>query len=1145
MDDNAKTRDELIGELDAARRQLAALQAAGSRPTPSTGNAWDRVMFEHAPDPMFLVDPEHATVAWMIVDCNAAACQLNGYTRDELLGQSISLLSPETCDPDGLIDMLERLTAGATLTRHVSYRHRNGTLIPIELSATQIRVEARSLILGIGRSLAARSQAETMLRASRDQLAVILQGAAEGIVVHDATGRMLYANDAAARIIGFPSPQALLETPPRETMRMFHVEDEFGRQIPQGHLPGRRALEGESSPEQLLRYRALATGEDRWVIVKATAIFNQQGDVALAINIFHDVTREKQREANLRFLAETSTALALTLNYEITLQNIARLAVPTLADWCVVDEIAPDGTLQRLAVAHVDPSKEELLWQLQRHYPLDRDGTSGTPKVLRTGVPELYAEIPAAFVKNIARDAEHLTMLRTLGSRSAMIVPLIARGEILAAISFGTAESRRSYDRSDLVLAEDLAQRAALAMDNARLYRASQEAFTRKEESRALLDTLLATVPVGFALVDHEMRFAQVNLALATISGLPPEDHIGRTPSQVLPVLGPIMEPVLRRTFEAREPIIDLEMTGKATAAPGAARHYLTSYYPVWDGSGILLGVGACVLDITARKHVEQELRVRARQQAVVASLGQSALGSINVNTLSNTAVTMVAQTLEFEQCAIWRWSPDDDQLVLETGVGWSADKVGKLTIRVNRDSLAGYTLLAREPVAIGSFHDQSPVTGLLLDHLNEVTGGIGVIIQGTPQAYRILAVQTTRTCQITRDDVNFVQAVAHIISTAIEHNEAEEARSLYQAIVDSSDDAIISTNLDGVIISWNPGAAHLYGYLAHEAIGQLVAMLLPHDLQDEVPVIINRIKETMCTQHVETVRVRKDGQHIDVALTFSPIKDATGSLTGISGISRDMTERKRIAAERAVAEALQHTDRLKSEFIANVSHELRTPLHHIKGYVSTLRRRWQDLDSETMQDSLQIIEDDSNRLTRLIDDLLNTSQIESGTLRLSIDTLPVDDLVRSAVQRWQGTEGHNFEAIIPANVPPVPADPYRIQQVLDNLLGNVVRYTPEGTLTTIRITVKREHVLVSIRDRGPGIPTEHLPYLFERFYQAGHTSQSRRGNGLGLFISKSIVEQHGGNMGVELPPDHGARFWFSLPRRHSFQAGIVPEAAS
>jgi PAS domain S-box-containing protein len=379
----------------------------------------------------------------------------------------------------------------------------------------------------------------------------------------------------------------------------------------------------------------------------------------------------------------------------------------------------------------------------------------------------------------------------------------------------------------------------------------------------------------------------------------------------------------------------------------------------------------------------------------------------------------------------------------------------------------------------------------------------------------------------------------------AEEELRASELR--YRFLIEHSIDMLARHALDGRYLYVSSACQTLLGYTAAELIGRSpYEFFHPDDLatvRQAHTALLER--HDICT--VSYRMQRKDGAYLWLETTCRVFRAAeTGAILEMYTSSRDVTERKRAEQERAQlfmreqraqaeAEVLRKTDRLKSELIANVSHELRTPLHHIKGYASTLLRPGLHFDETTTKEYLRIITEESDKLERLIVDLLDTSRIESGAMSLDIDSVQLDEIVRKAVQRWQGVDSHAFGLSLPEIVPPIAADPYRIGQVLDNLLANVVQHTPSHSLTIVSIDVSREQLLVSVADQGPGIGVEHLPYLFDRFYQVDpQTYRRRRGSGLGLFICKGIIEQHGGAIWVELLPDAGTVFRFTLPRRRS-----------
>ncbi|TML36963.1 MAG: GAF domain-containing protein [Actinobacteria bacterium] len=314
------------------------------------------------------------------------------------------------------------------------------------------------------------SAAESRLRASRDELQAILDGVADAVTAQRPDGELVYANDAAVRTLGFSSVDELLATPVSEVTARFEFLDEDGNRVPIEALPGRRALSGERSPEPLLgRFRRRGDPTENWVRVKAEPVFDERGDPVLAINVMEDVTEVHQASEGERFLAEASAILASSLDHRTTLSNVARLAVPRIADWCAVD-ILEDGKIRHVVVAHSDPGKVELAVDLQRRWPVDISDLTGVANVLRTGEPELYPEIPDELLAEAIEEPERLEIIRSLGMRSVLIVPMAARGRMLGAVTLVNAESGRSFGERDLPLARDLANRCALAVDNARLY---------------------------------------------------------------------------------------------------------------------------------------------------------------------------------------------------------------------------------------------------------------------------------------------------------------------------------------------------------------------------------------------------------------------------------------------------------------------------------------------------------------------------------------------------------------------------------------------------------------------------------------------------------------------------------------------------
>jgi PAS domain S-box-containing protein len=347
-------------------------------------------------------------------------------------------------------------------------------------------------------------------------------------------------------------------------------------------------------------------------------------------------------------------------------------------------------------------------------------------------------------------------------------------------------------------------------------------------------------------------------------------------------------------------------------------------------------------------------------------------------------------------------------------------------------------------------------------------------------------------------------------------------------AIVSSSDDAIISKDLAGVILTWNGGAERIFGFTADEAVGQNITIIIPDDRLHEEADVLERIRAGFPVEHFETVRRRKDGTPINISLAVSPIRDAAGRVVGASKIARDVTLQRRLQDEADEA------SRLKDEFLAVLSHELRTPLNTVLGYARMLRRDDERMGGELRERALDALERNAGTLTRLVNDVLDTSRIVTGKLRLTLDLFTIDDAVKAAVDVVRPA-AEAKGVTIETNIEPglqIVGDRDRVQQVVWNLMSNAIKFTPPGGRIAASVELTVSGVEITVRDSGIGIAQEHLPYLFQRFWQA-HTGASREygGLGIGLALARHLVELHGGSIAVESEGlDRGSTFTVTFP---------------
>ena len=613
-----------------------------------------------------------------------------------------------------------------------------------------------------------RTRVEQALRESNRRLDVIFRRVADGLTVQDATGKLVFANDAAARLAGFESGAEMIATPPTQIFARFELVDERGELLAPDDLPGRLALRGIDVGQRVVGWRSRETGDERWSLVSATPVHAEDGRLELVINIIRDVTDSRRQELRLSVLARAGEVLAGSLEVERTLGEVARLAVPAVGDWCMVYVQEPDGEIRRVAIEHFAGRGAEVLPRLQSH-AFRPDAEVGVPAVIRTGAPELHPIADSALVAADVVDGERLAAeLEDLGIRSWMCVPLSARSRTFGAMAFLSAESGRRFDTRDLAVAEELARRAAVAIDNARLYQEAQRSF-------AQLDAILASAPTAIGFWDRELRYVRVNDALAQLNGLPAEEHVGRSLADVVPDLGAVLEPVYRGVVESGVPLVRHEAsTDLGAHRLGTDRHWLSSYFPVKTEDGEVLGVGAVIMEITERKQAEDTAAARARQQADVAELGQLALAGTDVAELTARGAQQVAAMLAADFVEVLELLPDECLRLIE-GVGWAEGHVGVTTVLCGRGSQAGFTLEAEEPVMVEDLPGERRFTGSPLLQEHGVMSGITVVIPGPDQPFGVLGVHTAERRAFTSDDVNYVQAVANVLGAAVQQQRLAE----------------------------------------------------------------------------------------------------------------------------------------------------------------------------------------------------------------------------------------------------------------------------------------------------------------------------------------------------------------------------------
>ncbi len=370
----------------------------------------------------------------------------------------------------------------------------------------------------------------------------------------------------------------------------------------------------------------------------------------------------------------------------------------------------------------------------------------------------------------------------------------------------------------------------------------------------------------------------------------------------------------------------------------------------------------------------------------------------------------------------------------------------------------------------------------------------------------------------------SFANQAAIAVQNAQVYTSLTEQKQRIEALLDNAADGILIFSAEKRIESANAAFGRLYGEPHENLIGRRHETIIRWASPPQQPTLESAEAggwplTPHASLYVEGDLLRPQGQPpLPVGITYAPLLSTGGRLMNIIATVRDITR-------------FRQADELKSTFISVISHELKTPVALIKGYVSTLRREDAHWDRAVVKDSLEVIEEEADRLTFLIENLLDASRLQAGALPIKRSDVSLPNLARRMAERFRTqTNSHTFMVDFPPDFPVVLADETRLEQVISNLFNNAIKYAPGGEIN-IHGHVRPDSVIICVSDQGPGIPADDIPHIFDRFYRGADMARITKGAGLGLYLSRAIIEAHGGRMWLDPAPNQGARFCFTLPR--------------
>jgi PAS domain S-box-containing protein len=877
----------------------------------------------------------------------------------------------------------------------------------------------------------ARREVETRLRAAEGRLAGVLEAAPAAIMCLDEHRRVILFNHAAETLFGCPATEAIGVAADR------FFSQRFLRQI-DAQLEGARG-----------RLRAIAVGNsdspvgfrrDGTEFALDAAISRIEGPTGpVCTLVLRDVTELKRRESEraelLRreqaarteaelaaqqswLLAEASRMLTLSADYATTLAGLARLAAGSLADWCVIDVVGDDGALRRLAVVHADPAREPLARAYQRRPVTGAEVPEALSEALASGRAELVAEVDDEERRRLVRGAEQERLVEGLGLRSAMLVPLVSRGHVVGALTLVRGASGERYTPEDLAAAQELAGRAATAVDHSLQYRRAQEAHAR---FAGLVDGLDAIV---WEADPATLEISFVNHRAESLLGHPVRQWLGDAGFWTRLIHPDDRDAALAALREHAAAGRECRLEFRMAAADGRLVWINNVVQPVRRDDGTVGQLRGLMIDVTERKRLAEERdRLLAAEQAARADAEAAAQRA--------------------------RFLAEASDLLSS-----SLDRTATL------DSLVG--------LAVPAFADWCLV------HLSEPIAGRRLHAAGADA-------DGTRVAQA-------VERLAPALELPALLPFLERMRAGEPLLVPEI------------------GPAWLEGL-------QLLQQLAPKSVM--VVPLLARGRTVGTLSFLATRSERRYGP-ADLAL------------------ARDLAHRAAIAVDNArlYAEA-EGANRAKDQFLATLSHELRTPLTAMLGWVSMLRSG--RLSGDEATSALSSIERNTRVQAQLINDLLDVSRIVAG--KLQIDKRPVDlrvviEHALDSVRRETEGRRHTVTCTIDPEAAWVSGDAVRLQQVVVNLLGNAVKFTPEAGHIDVRLDRHEGLARVTVSDTGQGIEPAMLPHIFESFRQADSSSTRRHGGlGLGLAIVRRLVALHGGRVEASSAGrGHGAAFAVSLP---------------
>jgi PAS domain S-box-containing protein len=869
---------------------------------------------------------------------------------------------------------------------------------------------------------------------------------------------------------------------------------------------------------------------------------------------------KKERRATTRAIRLQEIAIALSR--PLTTKQIARVAIDRALDALGASGgliVVPERANHHFSVLEEQGFPTELL-------TFDQSENNPLTICFRENEPLWMSDLDGWLERFPLFNNPHLLA----HTRALAIIPLEVEGNVVGVLGLSFPQTY-AFDEEERAFIITLSNQIAGSLERARLDAASKEFARRQQESLALLNTLLDSAPIGFALFDRMGRYVLLNEALAEIDGVPLEEHLGKKMSQVVPEMGTAFDDMLRSVWRSGKPSSKMDINIPATVSdkPDSFRHCLTSFYPVRVASGEILGVGAVVLEITDRVRTEREKAVlfdqleteRARFEAILQQmpsaviiaeapsgrliLGNSQVGhvfgkkasdrnSTNIYTEPYKGYHLNGNELTSEEWPLIRAirkgeTVAGEELIIEKGDG------SKGVIRLNAAPIRDKEANITAGVVIFDDVTERARSNAAQRFLAEASSALISTIDEKEAFEKLAQICVRRVADwcifaVSREEGQ-LEPTSIICSKSA--NLDVESRFRDQLLTDPA----LPWDIKAVV---QEKRALLYQEHTLEQLRSVNASPEYIALLEEIGVgsaIVTplaargRIVGVMIWLSIEPDQ-KFDEKDLELAVELG----RRAALTADNARLLHEAQTARDAAQIARDEA-QNANRAKDEFLAVVSHELRTPLTPILGWLELLRQHGSN--EGLRQQAYNVIERNANAQAQLVNDILDVSRITTGKLRLELKIHSLSTIVETAIESLKPMALEK-QIKIETRIEPVGdvyADSNRLQQVVWNLMQNAIKFTPtSGRISVQLIATNNDTARLSIRDSGEGISSAFLPHVFDSFRQADSSSTRKQGGlGLGLAIVTHIVELHNGKVSVESEGiNKGSTFYVEIPLFHN-----------